>query len=186
MRKLLNNKIFRFIYGTIKSIFFLCLIVYVLFLVVQRFSNNSSIMGYRVFTIATGSMEPVYNVNDVIIVKETEYKSLKIGDDVTYLGNSSGLENMIITHRIVEKDEKEGSLVTKGVANDTKDPKIKSNQVFGKVVYKSIILSFFTNLVRNKVGFYFIIFVPLVLVIFLEIADFVVKDKDDEDEETSA
>ena len=40
-----------------------------------------------------------------------------------------------------------------------------------------------TKLVRNKVGFYFLIFVPLVVVIFLEIADIVTSPKDDDDED---
>ena len=184
MRKIMDNKIFRIIFTTVKTIFVICLVLYVGFLFFQRMSNNSSLFGYRVFTIATGSMEPVYNVNDVILVKEEDYHQLKVGDDVTYLGATQDFEGRIVTHRIIEINEEEGTLQTQGVANDTADPVIKSDQLYGKVVYRSVILSFITNLIHNKIGFYFLIFFPLVLVIFLEVADIVTQSKsDDEDEE---
>ena len=109
---------------------------------------------------------------------------MKVGDDVTYLGATQDFEGRIVTHRIIEINEEEGTLRTQGVANDTADPVIKSDQLYGKVVYRSVILSFITNLVHNKIGFYFLIFFPLVLVIFLEIADIITQSKsDDEDEE---
>ena len=44
------------------------------------------------------------------------------------------------------------------------------------------LISLLTKLVRNKYGFYFLIFVPLVLVIFLEVADFVTQPKDEEED----
>ena len=45
------------------------------------------------------------------------------------------------------------------------------------------LISLLTKLIRNKIGFYFLVFVPLVLVIFLEIADFVTQSKEEENEE---
>ncbi len=190
MRKIMDNKIFKIVYGTIKFIFVLLLALYVGFLVFQKFSNNSSLMGYRVFTIATGSMEPVYDVGDVLLVKESSYESLKVGDDVTYIGETGDFKDRIVTHRIIAINREDGTLQTKGVANDEADPIIKKDRLYGKVSHKFVILSFLTKIIRTKVGFYFIVFVPLVLVIFLEIADVVTQAKDDsendeEEQETS-
>lgn len=183
MKKLLDNKVFRFIYGLFKFIVVLVLVLYVMFLAAQRFSNNRSIAGYRVFTIATGSMEPVYHVGDVILVKDAEFKDLKVGDDITYKGEVSDFAGKIVTHRIISLDSDANKLTTKGVANSIEDPVINSSQVFGKVSKKLVIFSFLTRLTRNKLGFYFLIFVPLVIVVFLEIADVITTARSDKDED---
>lgn len=183
MKKILDNKVFKIVKFLLKFIVIAVLVIYVLFLAMQRFSNNSSIMGYRVFTIATGSMVPVYNIDDVILVKEIDFSELNVDDDITYLGEIGDFKDKIVTHRIKEIDKDNGTLITQGVANDYQDPALNKNQVLGRVSRKLVIFSFLTGLTRNKVGFYFLIFVPLVLVIFLEIADLFTKDRDDEDDE---
>ena len=183
MRKILDNKVFKIIYGIIRFCVFAILILYVGVLMFQRFSNNKDIMGYRVFTIATGSMEPVYDVGDVIAVHNTDFASLNVGDDITYIGKVADFDGKIVTHRIVKIDKDEKKITTRGVANDADDPAISEDQIFGKVTHKFVLLSILTKLTRNKYGFYFLIFVPLVLVIFLEIADLVTKVKDDDEDE---
>ncbi len=162
MKKLLNNKIIKTILFLVKFIAIAILVLYVFFLALQRFSDNSSVMGYRVFTIATGSMEPVYKINDVILVKETDFESLKVDDDITYLGEVGDFKDKIVTHRIKEINTDEGTIITQGVANENPDPKVNKKQVFGRVERKLMIFSFLTGLTRNKLGFYFLIFVPLV------------------------
>ncbi len=183
MKKILDNKVFKIIYGIFKFIIVSVLVLYVLFLAIQRFGNNTSIAGYRVFTIATGSMEPVYKVGDVILVKDAEFSDLKVGDDITYKGEVDDFSGKIVTHRIISIESDAKKITTQGVANSASDPEINSTQVFGKVSRKLVLFSFLTRLTRNKIGFYFLIFVPLVIVVFLEIADFVTTARSDEDEE---
>ena len=183
MRKLIDNKIFKIIYGILKFICIFILVLYVAFLVAQKLSNNNSIGGFRVFTIITGSMEPELQVGDVILVQEKTFEDLKLKDVITYESKGHGTDGMIITHRIIDIDNATKKIITKGDANDIEDPAIDSSQVFGKVTYKFTLISLLTKLVRNKYGFYFLIFVPLVLVIFLEIADFVTQPKEEEEEE---
>ncbi len=179
--KLRNNKVFKIVYGVIKTVFFAIIILYLLFIVLQRITNNASIFGYRVFNIASASMEPVYNVGEVILTKEVDPSSLKVGDDITYLGEKGDFNGKIITHRIVEIDEKaaDGSklFTVKGLNNSQEDPVVEEDQVYGKAVYKLKLISLINKLVRNKYGFFFLVFVPLVLVVFLEIADTVVEFK---------
>jgi signal peptidase len=183
MRKIIDNKIFKIIYGTIKFICIFVLVLYVGFLAIQKLSNNSSIGGFRVFTIVTGSMEPELTVGDVILVQETSFEKLKLKDVVTYESKGQGTDGMIITHRIIDLDSASKKIITKGDANDVEDPSIDDSQVYGKVIYKFTAISLLTKLVRNKYGFYFLIFVPLVLVIFLEVADFVTQPKEEDEEE---
>ena len=138
MRKLIDNKVFKIIYGALKFACIFILILYVAFLAVQRFSDNRSIGGFRVFTIITGSMEPELKVGDVILVQESTFEELKLKDVITYESNDKGTEGMIITHRIIDIDKESKKIITKGDANDVEDPAIDSSQVYGKVSYQFI------------------------------------------------
>ncbi len=180
MQKLLENKAFKIIYGIIKTFVFIFLVIYLLFVIVQRITNNSSILGYRMFTVATGSMEPVYNVNDVILVKETDPSTLRVGDDIAYLGNRDAVKGLIVTHRIVKMetlDDNKVHYTLKGVNNKYEDPSITEDQILGKVLGKVYVVNFINHVVKNIYGFFFLVFCPLVLVIFLEIADTIIDAK---------
>lgn len=180
MKKLLENKTFQIIYTIIKVFVVAMLSIYLLFVIVQRFTNNSSILGYRVFTIATGSMEPVYNIDDVILVKDTDPSTLKKGDDIAYLGNRDAVKGLIVTHRIIRIETFSDGKVhytLKGVNNKYEDPSITEDQILGKVVGKLPVVNFINHVVKNIYGFFFLVFCPLVLVIFLEIADTIIDMK---------
>lgn len=180
MKKLLENKTFQIIYTIIKIFVVAMLSIYLLFVIVQRFTNNSSILGYRVFTIATGSMEPVYNINDVILVKDTDPSTLKKGDDIAYLGNRDAVKGLIVTHRIIRIETFSDGKVhytLKGVNNKYEDSSITEDQILGKVVGKLPVVNFINHVVKNIYGFFFLVFCPLVLVIFLEIADTIIDMK---------
>lgn len=180
MKKLLENKTFQIIYTIIKVFVVAMLSIYLLFVIVQRFTNNSSILGYRVFTIATGSMEPVYNIDDVILVKDIDSSTLKKGDDIAYLGNRDAVKGLIVTHRIIRIEtfnDRKVHYTLKGVNNKYEDPSITADQILGKVVGKLPVVNFINHVVKNIYGFFFLVFCPLVLVIFLEIADTIIDMK---------
>ena len=171
MGSIFNNKIFKIVYGTLKTIFFTILILYVVFICVQRLSGNNSVFGFRLFTVATGSMKGVYNVNDVIAVKDFDNKKLKVGDDIAFIGNRGGLENKLVTHRIIKIEEESNGRIftTKGVKNSVEDPSITESQILGKVVGVVPVVTQINHVVKSQLGFFCLIFCPLVLVIVLEI-----------------
>lgn len=174
IQKIKNNKILHILYRVLEFIVFGALILYVVAIAFQRFSDNQSIFGYRVFTIASGSMNPAYKVGDVILVKETTPEELRVGDVITYLGNKSSVSGMIVTHRITKIETKSnGSLLftIKGDANQVEDPVIDSSQIYGKVTMKLTLITLISNVIHNQFGFFFLIFIPIVLFIFLEVAD---------------
>ena len=171
LKKILNNKTFKISYAIVRTLFIVMMVLYVGVIALQKASNNSSIIGFRFFTIASNSMFPDYKIGDVIVVKDsTEFN---VGDDITYLGKKEDFKDKIITHRIIKKDN--NTFVTKGINNDVEDPTIDYSQIYGKVVYKPIIISFVSTILKNKFGFFFLVFTPLVLVMFLEVADAVMK-----------
>ena len=166
--------VFEIITTILKLICAVVLILLIVVLALQRFSNNKiAIGGYRVFSVATGSMIPVYDIGDVLVVKAIDINKLAVGDDITYMGEVDSFAGRIVTHRIVKIEDSENGKVitTKGVANPEEDPTITGDQVFGKVVYKSVIISFFTKLMNDLTKFYIVIFIPFSLLIFLQIKD---------------
>jgi len=172
MKKVFDNKIFKTVVGIVRTFLIIMMVFYVGFVILQRLSGNNSIMGYRFFTVATGSMKGVYNVNDVIAVQDCEVKNLKVGDDIAYMGRRAGLEGKIIVHRIIRiEDAADGShiLTTKGVNSAVEDPTINDSQVLGCVQGKIPVITQINHIVRSQVGFFTLIFIPLVLVIVLEI-----------------
>ncbi len=179
LRKILDSKYFQIPFKIVKFIIFLILIVYLAFIVVQRISGNQSIFGYRIFAVATGSMVPDYNVNDVLAIKEVDHDELQVGDDITYLGERQDVNGKIVTHRIIDIKTIDGkkTYITKGINNITEDPSIEDDQIYGKVMGKIPIVTEINHIIKNQYGFFFLIFIPLVTVIFLEIADTVTEIK---------
>lgn len=185
MSKVLDNKFIKFLLKFIKVIVWIFVLLVIFVILVQRiFNNRVSIGSYRMFTVVTGSMEPVYNVGDVVISKEVEPSTINKGDDVVYLGEKNDFKDKIVTHRVIKIENKDGEyyFTTKGVANDYSDPVISSDQIYGKVVYKPVVLSFLSGILNTKLGFYLLIFVPVAFLIFLEILDYIKRKEGELDE----
>ena len=145
-------------------IVFICAII-----LTQRLSNNDkAFLGFRIFRVETGSMIPVYNIGDVIIIKEKDIDKIKKGDDVTYWGTSGTMKGKIVTHRVVDIEEIDGKKVfhTKGVANKSEDPIIYGEQINGVVIGKLHILTTITLGLADPQIFYFCGIIPLTVFVF--------------------
>ena len=75
----------------------------------------------------------------------------------------------------IEDGKKE--FITKGVNSSAEDPAITDDQIYGKVIGKIPVITTINHIIKNQYGFFFLIFLPLVTVIFLEIADTVTEIK---------
>ncbi len=175
-----NKNIVKIILGIIKSIatFFIVCVFSIIFL--QRVSNNSiNLAGFSIYTVVTESMYPKYKVYDMILVKNVDTKSINVHDDVVYKGEKSDFQGKIVTHRVEKIDNNNGVLTftTKGINNDIEDPLVNENQIMGKVVHKLVLLSLISKVINNTYGFYFLIFVPLVIVVFLEVMETIEEKK---------
>lgn len=124
-----------------------------IFAAVQKTSDNrGSICGIKVFTVVTGSMIPVYNIGDILIVKDVEAKDIKVDDDVVYKGEKGSFKNKTVTHRVLsieKKDDGNYKIITKGVANRAQDPEINQTQILGKVVGKIPIVNWILRIIFN-------------------------------------
>ena len=101
-----------------------------------KHENNISILGFRQYVVATGSMEPEYNIGDLIVIRETTKEEIKIGDVINYI-SETGIDT--ITHRVVDIIQKDGQTYykTKGDNNNSVDPELVNySQVKGILVFK--------------------------------------------------
>ena len=156
--------VFKIIWNIISRLLTVLIIIICLIIGVQKVTNNKeSFFGYRIFRVQTGSMIPKYQIGDVILVKEKDANNIKVGDDVTYLGEAASVKGLLITHRVIDIEEKDGKRIlhTKGIANNLEDPAITGNQINGVVQTKLYVLTLICNLLVNKYIFYFCGIVPL-------------------------
>ena len=183
MKKILENKIISKTISIVEGLicfFLFCIVVITGF---QRI--NGSFFGYRIYTVASASMIPNYDVGDVLLVSKVNLKDIKVGDAVTYLGEAPTVKDMIITHRVEKIDiEKDGHYYfhTKGIANNIEDPIVDGKQIIGKVTYKFFTLSLIGGITTNAFKIFFFVTVPIAILIAIEIIK-TINDKDEESEE---
>ncbi len=170
------------------------------------FLMGSRIMGFHVYTVLSGSMEPEYMVGDLLYVKHIDNRdfsnitdpaalekakqekinkilsliekgSLKVGDPITFMLN----ETTVATHRIVEIDIENQKFVTKGDANETTEEVMFLNLV-GKVSLSIPKLGWVSDFIQNPPGMYYTIAGGVVLILLVFLPDMISKKKKKEDD----
>mgnify|MGYP001043622702 CR=1 FL=1 len=174
MNRLKENKLFKIVSTIIRGGVIVILVGFILAVCLQRFSDNKiSIFKYRMFTVISGSMRPKHDIGDVLISKEVKPSTIKVGDTISYKGKVGDLKNKVITHEVTKviKDEETGkyNFHARGLTNVIEDPIISEDQIYGVVIYKSLILSLIYRIIGTNIGFYFFIIIPLLYIIGSEI-----------------
>ena len=148
----------------------ICLVVAAVIILQKVTDSNRSIAGYRIFRVITGSMEPEYDVGEVVISKEVDPKSIKVGDDIVYLGAYGEYNGKIVMHSVIAIDTDENGNLNfhaKGLhSSSVEDPQIKDSQIYGVVKFKSGILTVLYKLATNIYSLFVIISI-LVLNVFI-------------------
>lgn len=138
-------------------------------IITQKVTNNKeSFLGFRIFRVQTGSMIPKYQVGDVILVKSKDIEKIKIGDDITYLGEEGVVKGVLITHRVIDIEEMDGKRAfhTQGIANNLEDPIVYGEQINGVVQFRMFFLTLICKMLNNKYIFYFCGVLPLTIYVF--------------------
>ena len=133
------------------------------------------------FSVASSSMAPDYQVGDVLIVKITDPDDIKVGDSVTYYGKVGSFANKVITHQVIKIDKDvDGNRIfhTKGISNLVEDPIVYEEQIYGVVQFKSEILSFIYKLINTKYGMFLLIIVPIFYIIGSEMLTFMLENEE--------
>lgn len=140
------------------------------------------LIGFQVFTVLSGSMEPTYHVGSLIYVKDVDYTELEAGDVITFMLD----EDTVATHRIVEvvPDETDSSVLrfkTKGDANAAEDGSLVHHKnVIGTPVFTIPKLGYVANYIQNPPGMYVAISAGAVLLLLVFLPDLFSKDEKEE------
>ncbi len=119
---------------------------------------HTSIFGFRIYKVMTGSMEPNIHISDTILIKKSN--NYKKNDIVTYKDSN----DEYVTHRIISVNN--DSVITKGDANNTEDSPIKEKDIIGKVIFKVSMFGFIVYLL-NKPIIWILVFIIGILIIFV-------------------
>ena len=103
--------------------------------------------GIRPLTVMSGSMEPSIKTGSVALIETnlTDFNEIEKGDIITFdIGGS------FVTHRVV--DITEDGIVTKGDANNARDPWIVTNDnYYGKELFSIPYIGFLIVFIRQHI-----------------------------------
>lgn len=134
---------------------------------------GARVIGLKIFTVLSGSMEPTYHVGSLIYVKSVDYRELKAGDAITFMLD----ENTVATHRIVEvvPDEEDSAVLryrTKGDANEVEDGSlVHYKNVIGTPVCTIPYLGYVASYIQNPPGTYIAISGGAILLLLVFLPD---------------
>lgn len=139
-------------------------VVVLCIVLLTRPGEAPSIAGYTLFRITTGSMEPTYLVDTLILVKKTDPSRIQTGDVISFYSSDPALDGAVNTHRVtgVRTDGTHWSYKTKGDANNVEDAYGTSETaLIGKVTGSSLLLGKLARLIVNPLLFIPVILIPL-------------------------
>ena len=163
-----------FIAGTVLCCIFALILVCNLTIIIKGVVNSKvppSVFGITPMVVQSGSMsgnaEDHIEVGDLIFTVKPDTDKLKAGDIISFMDG-----NIAVTHRIVEvQTDADGkrSFVTKGDANNTEDPAVGEDAVFG--LYKGRVpkLGDFAMFLQRPLGMAVFIGIPVCAFIIYDI-----------------
>lgn len=127
------------------NILVMCMVaVLVLNLITTKSDKMFKLIGFRSYTVLSGSMEPKFYPGDMVITQHKDKADIKVNDIVTYRDN----EGVIITHRIIEETDE--GYITKGDNNNVNDTEIlKEENIIGEVKFSIPKVGYIMNLLAN-------------------------------------
>ena len=158
---------------TIKKVWSILSTAFVFLVVVAAiFLMGSRVVGYRVFNIVSGSMEPEYSVGDLIYVKEVDPTTIVPGDVITFVLNE---DLAVATHRVVAVDSVNRQFTTKGDANEDNDASsVHFNNLIGIPVFSIPLLGYVSSYIQSPPGMYVAIAFGVVLLAAVFLPDLIV------------
>ena len=134
---------------------------------------GARLIGFQVFTVLSGSMEPEFSAGDLIYVREVDPKEIEPGQIITFMLS----EKTIATHRVVavvpdELDPETIRFRTKGDANDSEDGSlVHYKNVIGSPIFHIPKLGYVANYIQHPPGLYIAIAAGAALLAMVFIPD---------------
>ncbi len=125
---------------------------------------------YAVDKILTESMEPVIPTGEYILIEKADADELKEGDIITFYSEDPSIAGRLNTHAIVGVTEE--GFVTKGENNSSPDTyPVPEENVVGRYVTTLGFLTNVLNIFSSPAGYFILIVLPLLLLVFFSMRD---------------
>ncbi|MBQ7292316.1 MAG: hypothetical protein IJW79_01105 [Clostridia bacterium] len=160
----------------------------------------TDVSDFRIKSLPVGTLLFIKTMPEDEAKADEWYSKVEEGDVLTFKYVYD--RQVVITHRVTDVDQKDGGGYIIKLEGDNKnsnsdqltqviDTSIKgsTNYVIGEVVAKSFLLGFVINLLKSPIGIIFILIVPCLIIIFLEIIKIIgvfSADKKQKEEEAAA
>lgn len=151
-------------------------VVVTLTLCLAVFLMGSRLLGYRVYNVISGSMEPQYRVGDLIYVKEvTDPATVPVGSPITFVLDES---LTVATHRVVAVDTENRIFYTKGDTNNTVDPPVRFENLIGVPQFSVPLLGYVADFIQTPPGSYITVAGMALLIAAVFLPDWIRKKKE--------
>lgn len=164
----------RFLSGVLTAVLVVVLVATVALAISARRSADGlqTVLGYKVLSVLSGSMEPAIKTGDVIIVEPLKSdQEIAEGDVITFRAPDS--PDMLITHRvvgIVSVNGEPAAYVTKGDNNDSIDlTPVQRSQVVGIQRWRIPYYGYLSNFMRRPLGIILCVIAPGLVLIGMEV-----------------
>jgi len=149
-------------------------VIVVIFVIAAIFLMGSRLLGYEVYNVISGSMEPTYSKGDLIYVKAVNPTEIRVGDPITFVANE---QLVVATHRVVRIDAQNRCFYTKGDANETEDQRpVRFENVKGVPQFSLPLLGYVSDYIASPPGSYVAVGIVVLLMAVAFLPDIFSKD----------
>lgn len=128
---------------------------------------------FSTYVIVSPSMVPTIKINDAIVIKRVDNDDYKIGDIITFTSSDLRYKDLMVTHRIVNKENisyKNSVYTTKGDNNQRVDPtSVQTNAIHGRVLFKIPKVGYIKDFFSKPSNYFICLLVPTIIFILYEL-----------------
>jgi signal peptidase len=121
----------------------------------------------KLLTVQTGSMRPTFKPGDALLLQRVDSSALKSGVVVSY--RSSRNPNELVTHRVSQVHQGQGSFQTKGDALTVPDPTVRDSLLIGRVTTVLPGMGKLLNWLRSWPGLIVCVYTPVGIIAVSEL-----------------
>lgn len=128
-----------------------------------------SLLGLKLDSILSGSMEPYLSTGDMIAMVKIAPEDVQVGDVIGF--NVEGMDTPVC-HRVYEvvDIEQGGGFITKGDANEAPDSwVVKPENLIGRVVFYLPAVGYIAKFIKTPYGFALLLGLPATIILAMEL-----------------
>ena len=153
------------------------ILVYLGDLIINAKDTNKNPL-FSTYVIVSPSMVPTIKINDAIVIKRIDNDGYNIGDIITFTSNDINYKDLMVTHRIVDKEKisyKNSEYTTKGDNNLRIDPNlVQTDAIQGRVLFKIPKVGYVKDFFSKPINYFLCLLIPTIIFIVYEIGRIVV------------